>query len=75
MEVLGDLLETFLRLWQDLKQQQGKNMKVELSCRREFDSEDSKVNKNLPKIDENVVQKAMLSEKNCKMASSLLKID
>ena len=75
LEVLGDLLETFSRLWQDLERQQGKIMKIKLPCRRELDSEGSKVTKNRPQIDENVVQKAMLGETNCKMASSLLKID
>ena len=66
LEVLDDLLETFYQLRQDLERQQGKNMKIELPCRRELDSEGSKVTKNRSQIDENVVQKAMLGKKNAR---------
>ena len=75
LEVLDDLLETFYQLRQDLERQQGKNMKIELPCRRELDSEGPKGTKNRPQIDENVVQKAMLGKQKGKIASSLLKID
>ena len=74
-ELLGDLLETFWRVWQGPKRRQRKNMKVELPCRRELDSEDSEANKNRHQIDENMFQKFMLGETDCKIASSLRKID
>ena len=74
-EVLDDLLEIFHQLRQDLERQQGKKMKIELPCRQELDSEGSKATKNRPKIDENVVQKAMLGKQKGKIASSLLKND
>ena len=61
LEVLDDLLKTFYQLRQDLERQQGKNMKIELPCRREFDSEGSKATKNRSQIDENVVRNAMLA--------------
>ena len=53
-------------------------MKVELPSRRELDSEGSKVTKNRAQIDENVIQKAMLSEQKLqdgfKFAQDRLKV-
>ena len=74
-KLLGDLLETFWRVWQGPKRRQRKNMKVELPCRRELDSEDSEANRNRHQIDENMFRKFMLGETDCKIASSLRKID